>query len=305
MKRRLIGGLILVLALVAALVVPRLLDPPEVDGSADAAPPASPPVVGACLREESLRYSISADGEIVTDDTVTVVGCDEPHASEIVQMEPDLPRTDGANPAAAVTEFTVRCADQSPVEWAAAPAGAAGWTPNLNVTVGLLAPGRRQLDAGQRWGACAVGVTAGRLDRPVAQLNAVNLPAALGACISAEGVAAGTSNGTDCATPHVAETFGRRDLEVGDDLTQDELAGGCAELVTQATGRAGVATDPALGLAATAYATYDGSDAEVVTLPLPADATGGWVTCGIHAADGRELGASLRQIGDAPLPWVG
>lgn len=305
MRPRLVGGLILVLALLAALVVPRLLDPPVVDGSADVAPPAPPPVVGACLSDTGPAVRVGPDGEVVADGAVTSVGCDEPHAGEVVQLESDPPAATDASPDAALTALNVRCSEENYPAWRDAPGPAAGWSPDLVITFAVIAPSQRQRDSGQRWRGCVLGVQNSVLDRPLAQIDAVALPAALGSCISAAGVTAGTSNGTDCTTPHVAETFGRRVLAVGDDLTQDELVGGCTELVTRATGRTGVATDPALGLATTAYATYDGRDAEVVELPLPADATGGWATCGIHAADGRELTASLRQIGDAPLPWAG
>lgn len=49
MHRRVSGGLVLILALLAVVVVPKILNPPRLEGVARIAPPPPPLVVGDCI----------------------------------------------------------------------------------------------------------------------------------------------------------------------------------------------------------------------------------------------------------------
>ncbi len=296
------GAFVLVLAIVAALLVPRLLHPPTVDGAAAPTAPSPAPVVGDCIREETPSYGFTTDGELTTSQTLTVVGCDQTHAGEVVRVEPDLPPVDGGDRAGTAGERIVEmirlCTVSTP-----SPGGATadGWRPDLVIEVSLVAPDDRQRDAGQRWVACTAGVASGPLDRPLTGLDAADLAPEHGSCAASAAGTTWSAVAVDCTLPHVAETFGRRDL-VDAPTAQDELDRSCRDLVARATGRPGVLDDGELSVAATTFTVVDGVATEESS-PLPSG-TAGWSTCGLRTADGRQLTASLRHIGDAPLPWA-
>ncbi len=80
-RSRQLGACALVVAVVAALALPRLLAPGVV-GAASAAPLPPPPPVGSCLQ--------------LAIETVEVVGCDRPHTAEVLQTWPADRQPDGA-----------------------------------------------------------------------------------------------------------------------------------------------------------------------------------------------------------------
>ena len=95
--------------------------------------------------------------------------------------------------------------------------------------------------------------------------------------------------------------FAYRDHDVAAAPTREDVDSWCAGVVTQATGRSDL-TD--LVVQASVFAWFNGIQSRFVTLPLPANTKGATALCGVRAVDGRSLGASLRQVGDGPLPWV-
>ena len=300
MDRRVGGALVLVAALLAALVVPRIVSPATLDGTAVAVAPSPAPVVGECLREETPSYGFTTDGQLTTSQPLTVVGCDESHAGEVVRVEPDLPAVASGRPGERLVAMIQLCTDTTRTPGVAVAGGRPGWRPDLVVEVSVVAPDARQRDAGQQWVACTAGVASGPLDRPFAELDAADLDAEHGSCAASAAGTTWAALAVDCTLPHVTETIGRRDLTDASP-TEDELTAGCRDLVTRATGRPGLVDDGEVTVAARTFTVVDGVVTEV-TAPLPPGTTG-WATCGIHTADDRQLTASLRHIGDAPLPW--
>ncbi|WP_111768137.1 septum formation family protein [Nakamurella deserti] len=302
MDRRISGALLLVLAVLTALVVPRILSPPTVDGRPVVAPPPPAPVVGDCIREETPSYEFTVDGELTTSQVLTTVRCDELHAGEVVRVESALPLGDGtASPAAAVVELIGQCADSARTPGVVPAATGDGWRPDLVVELSVVAPNGGQRAAGQRWVACTAGVATGALDRSFADLDAADLAPAQGSCAATAAGVTWSALAVDCTLPHTVETFGRRDL-AAEAVTQGELDRTCRDLIVRASGRPGLLDDTDVTVAATAFTVVDGIPA-VVTAPLPAGVTG-WATCAVRTADDRPLVGSLRRLGDAPLPWA-
>lgn len=307
MDRRVSGGLILVMAVFVALVVPKILNPPRVEGVAAVAPPAPPPTVGDCVLEAVVGYTLTDGGDLATFGPATVVPCTEPHRAEVIRVEgapgPSTYPSDVPQP---IDGLMSRCATAGEDLWrTGAYPGPAHWQPAVNTMTGVFAPDRRQAAAGQRWAACALGLADGVLDRRLTELSEQGgIPAEFGSCTIAFDSSSGAEIQIACTAPHTAEAFGYRVLAADSPATQDEIDRDCATLVAGATGRDGLLRDPALVVEATAYAWYASGEGGIVTLPLPADASGGWATCAVHTADHRELTASLRQLGNAPLPWA-
>lgn len=302
MDRRGSGGLILVGALLVVLV-PRALNPPQVDGLASAVPPRPPVEVGECIDGEVASFALTETGAIMTWNPVTVVACTDPHDGEVVYREDARPDTATGFPTTAINDFQTRCADGSWAPWSSTSTSTNGWQPAVNTYASVLGPDRRQFAAGQRWTACVIG-TGNRLDGPLELTVDDRVPPEFGYC-TVDGTTAGDSAGVPCTEPHTAENFGYRGIDVGSDLDQDTLISSCRDVVAQATGRPDLAAEAALVISAEANAWYssDGTD-KAVTLPLPADAEGGWASCDVHTTDDRKLTGSLRRIDDDPLPWA-
>lgn len=298
MDRRVGGVVLLAFALLAAFVVPRILHPPGVAGGAAVEPGPPPPTVGECVAQSAAAWGLSGNSE-----PVTTVSCSTPRAAEFALVEPPLPVATAADPTGPVEQFARRCWDAVTSRWGTV-AGAAGWTPQLHLAVGVTGPDPRQAAAGQRWVACAVGPADGTIDRPLAAYSAgAGPPAAFGLCTrwQPESDVAVT---VDCTQRHTVEQFGVRDLDRGSTLDQQTLAAACAELAAGVTGRPGLTADAALSVDTAVYARYDSGDTSPVLAPLPADAAGGQVSCSVRVVDDRQLAGSLRQIGDGPLPWA-
>ncbi|MEP6979451.1 MAG: septum formation family protein [Nakamurella sp.] len=307
MDRRVSGGLILVMAVFVALVVPKILNPSRVEGVAAVAPPAPPPTVGDCVLEAVVGYRLTDGGELATFGPATVVPCTEPHRAEVIRVEDTPgPSTYPSDVAQPLDGLMSRCATAGEELWrTGGDLGAAHWQPMVNTTAGVFAPDRRQAAAGQRWAACALGLADGVLDRRFSDLSVEGgIPAELGSCMIAFDSSSGAEIQTACTAPHTAEAFGYRELAARSPATQDEVDRDCATLVVGATGRDGLARDPSLVVESTVYAWYASGEVGIATLPLPAGASGGWATCAVHTADDRQLTASLRRLGDAPLPWA-
>lgn len=306
MDRRISGGAVLGTALLLALVVPRIIDPPFAGGVAGIVPPRPPAAVGECVRDSPGSYAITGSGAIMTWQPVTFVPCAEPHASEVVFREEALPDTGIRYSTTAINDFQTRCSDRAST--LRGDPTTSEWQPDLGFSTAVLGPDRQQFGAGQRWTACAVELsTVGppvANTRPLATLLSGALPPELGAC-AVEDPTEEYAEAVACTEPHTSETFGHRSIDAGSPLGQDDLLAGCRDVVVRATGRADLATVPSLVIVAEADAFFsDTSDNRTVTLPLPAEAVGGWGTCIVRTAADRELTGSLREIGDAALPWA-
>ena len=308
MDRRVSGGLMLVLALVAVLVVPKILNPSRLSGTASIAPPPPPPVVGDCLREKVSGYEFSSSGELVSAGPSRVAPCSESHGSEIILVDAALttPAPNAANGVRPFDAVMERCWSRVQDLWHLGDPPPDNWWPRVEVDIGIIGPDRWQAAAGQRWSACTLGKLNEELTGRVADLAPTGgVPAAFGSCSTiVHGNELGGTWGQGCAVPHNHEDFGYRMLQVGSSLTQDELIRSCVDLLTRAIGRTGLATEPELIVETEAYFWNSSGEGSATTLPLPSDADGGSASCSVHTVGDRQLTGSLRQIGDAPLPWA-
>lgn len=306
MDRRTSGSALLGTAVLLALVVPRILDSPYVDGVARIEPPRPPAAVGECLRDTPGSYAITESGAIMTWQPVTFVPCTAPHDGEVVFREDALPDIGTSYSTTAINDFQTRCSDRAST--LRGDPTTSVWQPDLSFGTAVLGPDRQQFGGGQRWTACAVELsTSGppvANSRPLAALLDGALPPELGTC------AIGGPNEEDvtyidCTEPHTSESFGHRSIDAGSELDQDALQSSCQDVVTRATGQADLTTEASIAIVAEISAWYpDRGTYEPATLPLPAEAESGWATCDVSTTDGRKLTASLREIGDAPLPWA-
>lgn len=289
------GVLLILLALLSVLVVPGLSTPALLDGTAGVVVDDRPPVVGDCLRDPP-----PTDGSR----SLVFVPCTAPHAAEVVYRESLLPvAAAGTTP---LSEFRSRCVDQQDNPWSPFLVEVSdGWQTEVDITVGVLSPDGRRLAAGQRWVACVAGPRSGTFDRPLATLRTGALPPEFGVCQFGDGTTEQYTTVVPCSSPHSSESFGFRRLAAGASLTQAALESGCRDLVAAATLRDDLPTESSLVVVADAFAwyAYGGTDGRV-TLPLPAEAEGGYASCTVRTADGRQLISSLRRLGDAALPWA-
>lgn len=295
MNRQVSGGLMLVLALLTLLVVPTILNPPQVDGVAVIAPPPPAPRGGDCVAETpsgSSTIGITAPMFV----PATVVPCTGPHGAEILEVLDVLPVAD---PAGATDDLTNRC-------WTAASevfgtTADSVWRADLNLEIGLVGPDRRQATAGQTWVACTMGPGDASLDQPLSGDGTLRH---FGACRLRPAGDEDSLLGVGCTVPHNAESLGSREIAAGAPLTREELAAECRQVVVEATGGSDLSGEPSIEMDLEVWAWFESGETVMVALPLPASAAGGWAQCSVRVTDGRMLVGSLRQIGDAPLPWA-
>lgn len=312
LNRRVGGGLVLLAALVAALVVPKILNPDGIAGRPAVAPAPPPLVVGDCIAGaisgSIVSHSVVADtnasttAELLTSAPITVAPCGSTHTGEIVLAA--APPGGGTDADPSVAAFTNRCRTVMTTRWQFADTVAASWSPQLTMVITVIGPDPRQVAAGQRWIACAVAPVDGPIDRPLSALPDGDGPPPLFGSCSRYQSGSDSAVTVGCAAPHTTEELGVRDLERGSPLDQDDLAASCVELAVAVTGRPGLPADPSLAVDTFVYARYDSGDTSPVLAPIPVDAAGGRVTCSVRVTDDRSLTASLRRIGDGPLPWT-
>ncbi len=280
MDRRPTGVVVLIVAIVAALIGPRILQP-GLAGQPFAAPLPEPPQVGACLAVESMAP--------------TVVSCAEPHDLEVTARQ-------GAD---------VRGPREDCDEAAWAYIGRPSVTTVGIWSLELLDTDTARIDApdGQRagvrgWSVCVIRpASRTRYLGSVRSLPTVLArPAAYGSC--AQGTAGVP---TPCNTGHTSEYLGRTgdsisDPNGGDSLNpepglpngvRDNLSEQCTSLAGQLTGN----PDP----------TYAGRLRVDLNIEIYADpmAPGSFTyaaSCSLSTADGAMLTDSVVGLGNAALP---
>ncbi|WP_157970645.1 septum formation family protein [Nakamurella deserti] len=289
MDRRAGGTLTLAVAVTVLVAVPRLLNPPLLDGVASTTPPPPAPAVGTCL-QNSVTSSWGARGVLQPSDTVYVT-CDRPHRAEIFRVVDPLPP-----PASAGTVFDL-CGSVEEFSTYLGTAGG-GWRPELQVRITASGPDARQVAAGQNWAACVLVDDVGpTLTAPLAGAAAAHtVPPQVGVCFDGGATDLAFRGTSPCDRPHSGELFGSR--VVGTDADRDALTASCRDLAAADTGRPAVLTDPAFTVEAvvTDDRVREGDDV--------GDATA-TARCVVRALDGRQLTASLRGIGDGVVPWAG
>ena len=291
MGRRAVHVVLLVAALVAVLASTRLTTT-GVIGTAAVDPGDPPPTVGTCL-QDAVYPVFDGRGWMDPLPEYLPVDCSLPHWGEVYGIL-DVPTEQVASGLATCwasdalqTYLTGRTTD-------------ATWSAALLYDVTATGPDAQQYLGGQRWAACIVHGSE-PFTGPLAGVAAADdPPPTLGRCY-VDDFAAFDARDLPCREPHRGELFAYRDLDVSAAPTREDVDRWCARVVSQATGRSDLT---GLVVQASVFAWFDGIQSRFVGLPLPANTKGATALCGVRAGDDRSLAASLRQVGDGPLPWA-
>ncbi len=318
MDRRLVGALLVVVVLSAAIVLPPLFTGARVAGSASPIALPAPPHVGSCL-----LYSLPARGDGLTDGTsidlaayragqsakdpdIAVFGpCDGEIAGEVVDLI-DAPGDAASRLATAVgAEKQCRAAasDYTGLDVAAArlpglrdaATNPVRWSPSANLRYRWVQPESLQRAAGRTWLACVVTPS-----RPVLYSGSVaaafstgRLPTPFGLCWAGADVRAGMGV-VDCNQPHRSELLSVGRVENPTNWTSTQVRQACARVATTFIGR----SDPTAGGALEITVTPPDLDRRLLW-DAPLD-----LTCYVTGGGGRQLDGTLLSLGDRSIPFV-
>ena len=259
MERRLVGALVLVLAVVAALAGNGRTK--ELAGTPERGPVPGPPKVGECVVErlEDRTFAVdtggtggdfsgisdgSEGGSYLSTPTAVTRSCSDRRYGEVVAVIADgmdyLPPeqfTDEPDP----DDPWMRCDAAVQGFLDAAPIDDREWVPSASPSGALFGPSALQLALGQRWLGCAVmAYTASGEETYVGSLagsmRTLTIPPDFAVCLETVPQPNGIGGEvTACDNPHQAEQFGAvyRDREVAADGRQ--LAASCPDLASALT----------------------------------------------------------------------
>src|SRR6185312_8156119 len=230
------GGIVLLVAAVAAAVVLGSLHTKQVGGVAVTAPPPGPPAVGSCLGAMAgYGYPFQA----------TPVSCDQAHVGEVVEVMPDGALSRATSPADASNDHgDPAAACQEAASGYLGVAQASTWYPSAAYGSYLIQPDSISQQSGSTWLVCAVGTSAADLGQGAYDgtlrdaVEGGRFPSSFAVCpLSFDNVSMAQS----CTSPHRLESFGT--TSVGDTGQLPELTASCASWVASLTGQA----DPTAG----------------------------------------------------------
>ena len=327
MDRRWWGTAVVVLALLAAFIVPNFAGR-RIDGSATRVPIPDPPQVGQCLLADINGQRSAFNYMQVVVAAAPVGPCADANYGEVVSVTADHhdfpstvvnrmrhPESLACQPIARQylgwPTPPVSATDGSEgVDSTLSPTGAHGgalgpWWPVSTGFVGLLGPDISQYLSGQKWIACVVYPRAGEYSGTVRGGRAGPAAAAFGSC--QDGAESAVQRRVSCRGPHDTEIFA---IASRVDADSDVLTATCRELVASATTMA----DPMAGGALAVEVMIRGSFGDSAR-PInpgsgspvfedPVDAERGQVACAISVVGDRKLVGSLTGLGDGPLPWA-
>ena len=291
------GGIVLLIAAVAAAVVLGSLHTKQVGGTAATAPPPGPPAVGDCLGVlAGYGYPFAA----------TVVACEQAHVGEVVDVMSDGALSHATSPADSTddeTDPSIAC-ELAAVRYMGVPDGST-WYPAATFGSYLIQPDPIAQQLGSQWLVCAVGASAadlgqGAYDGTLRDAAAGGrYPSSFAVCpLSFDNISMAQS----CTSPHRLESFGT--TFVGDTGRLPELTASCASWVATLTGLA----DPTAGgrLTAALVPTDASSSTEPATeegAPTDQVEPGGAVyTCVVHTTGSHELTGPLLGLRGEPVP---
>ena len=312
MDRRLVGGLVLAVAVIAALAGNARTK--QVAGDVVRGPLPDPPAVGDCVLEplpESVLNAFNGSEEVADHLTVRMAPCTGARYGEVVAV------------VAAGLDYSVPTGGDiwsdpnSPANTCSAAAGTylgaeAGdylhrWSPATAMTLGAVGPDPVLAHAGQRWLAClVVGLgepdgavrTTHRYSRTLRDaLSSLRLPPELAQCAPALPAMGASVEMIPCGRPHSAELFGTAWSDRPDDAERVRLTGECTDFVRKLAGTADPTAGGRLRVRVTSVELPpDSSD----TSP---DAVGPmYYYCGVEAVAGHVLTGPLLGLGIGPLP---
>ena len=317
MDRRGIGLLVVVLALIAAVIVPRVIGP-GITGAAQAVPVPGPPKVGDCVTasfDPTPMVTSSTDSMISYPD-LTLGPCSGSRYGEVAALivHPAgviYPTDDDGNRSIDDPNEYGTCFPAAQRYVGLPTAGLAPTTVNkfwwlTARSEDLLSqPSPRQRAAGQEWLACIVYLRSIDAD---GGMHAVAARGSLKGAISTGtgrdylGVCPATDDwmentGGDCLAPHVGELFAAGAVTDAP-VARVELESTCTSVIAKATGMADVTAG---GRLAARMLVTDMAGHPLLDRTIPA---GSPIMCGLLAVGGKALRGSLLSIGNGGIPWA-
>lgn len=105
-----------------------------------------------------------------------------------------------------------------------------------------------------------------------------------------------------CTGPHASELLRYLAIDLDRQPSVADVDRWCASAIATAVGRNDL---PGLTVVTDVFAWFDDRQSRFVDLPVPAGARGATALCGIRVDGDRLLSGSVRQLGQAELPWIG
>ena len=300
MDRRWSGGLVLLLVLVAAAIVPIAVTGRHVAGSPVAQYVPGPPVAGDCLTDPIPSPSTDAAYPVLAAAPCTGVRTGEVISSftdlrtPVVAMHNGDPNQDACE--IAVEAYLGHTLGPSSGDWE---------LPTM-LSSFIEQPSALQIAAGQRWVACVL-VLIGPDQGPVpwsgsarsALAPGVTPPRGFATCLKMSSLI--NYQRIDCAKAHTSEAFGLMSTARAG-LTQKSLNASCAAQVRIRTGMA----DPTAGGRMSIEAvTVHGADGPPQAGLGSATDDSGFALCELVASAGRSLHGPLLGLGAGTVPLSG
>jgi len=317
MHRRLMGALLVIAAMTAAMVVP-VGGGLRIAGNATTIELPGAPTVGDCMLEtttEFVQAAVHARSRTAPSPTVpatpnllapTFGSCQgQLAAGEVVALvsatgDPRARRAwaEGSGldcrTAALLYAGLVPAAGRFVIP--DQPIGPVAWNLSVNLRATWVLPSRILQDSGRTWVACIVApMNAGKYQGRIAgAYQGGRLPDELGTCWDQPRVGAGI-NPVDCGRPHRAELISAGIITDVASTTTAQVLEACRQLAARSVGT----SDPTFGgaLAVTI------SPGDITHLPDHGSEPS--ILCFISAPDGPSLNGTLIGVGDGPLPYTG
>lgn len=287
MSRR-IGGALLLLAALIALLCLRAQSGSDTAGVASAVPVPPAPRAGDCLTSISDMPEQNTVSSSAVQLPAAVVGsCESLLAGEVVGI--DSPASGRQAPHTTATTDDA-CAQRA-ATFLGLPAGRtiAGiiWTPGLATGSQEIGPDMRQWAAGQRWSACAVTGAAARYRGSIrASVSGGVVPNALGLCWP--DVVKMDADLASCSVPHRSQLLAIGVVDGTASIQLVTLNASCRQFAAAVLG----GLDPEVAGALTVMVAAQGIDPQVLL-------------CSVSAVAHRQLLGSVLGIGARPLPLTG
>lgn len=303
MNRRAQGTVVLLLAVLIALVLPKL-GGTTIPGSPTALSIQGPPVIGSCLLDDALPNSRGLGTTVPS----RYGACGQAHFGEVVQVLSNaekFPRIGldpmGSPDPASCTQVAESYLGIDQVvtrndrgDYRSTSFGP--WQPVSTGRLGVIGPTALQQELGQRWIACVTEGSTG-----VAYTGTVrgaftggSLPNSYGIC----GDTVTPGNSVDCAVAHRAELFASTPVTASLP-SQVQLTESCTDFLRYVTGRTDLSAGGRIEVLAIPVFYGGGPNAGQGTSTATAP---GQAFCGIAAVGASKLTSTMFAVGSRPLP---
>jgi len=304
MDRRLIGGLLFVVALTAAVVLPALPGV-RLQGVASTIVLPDDPQVGECVLESGADLAVIPPDESSAPPAPTFAPCDgQPVAGEVVAVVratgDDRSRLEqaaasGVDCGRSSLEYSGLVLDDGRfVVSDSAPDDPVSWNLSINMRTAWVLPAPLPQSAGRTWVACVVtpatgGTYRGRL---AGAFDNGALPDEFGVCWEKDAPSTGS---VSCASRHLGELMATATIPDGGTVAVADVMTSCRRLVAKVIGR----IDPTAGGRLTVEMLLTPDVAQFLAMPQPLS-----VVCSI-APVAQALYGTVVGLRDRPIPYAG